>query len=166
MSNLSLSSKRLYSLLTVALVLILALIATVPASAQSTVEDCAAMGPTFEAYRIRYGDTLSHVARLYGVSHSDLAGWNGITNRNLIYLGTYLCVDLSVSSVSPNTVTGTGASCATSGQPIKWGDTLSGVAYAFGTTVRGISNSGRIANPDWIFAGETILIPPAGTPIC
>ncbi|MBK8025716.1 MAG: LysM peptidoglycan-binding domain-containing protein [Chloroflexi bacterium] len=161
-------TRSLKSIVSVVFVLMLVLVTALSAlpTSASSAADCAAMGANWEAYRIRPTDTLSHVARLYGVPVADLAAWNGITNYNLIYWGTYLCVDLSVSSVVPNPVTGVGVPCASSDLGITWGDTLSGVAYAFGNTVRGITNVARIANPDMIFAGEVILIPPIGAPSC
>ena len=39
------------------------------------------------------------------------------------------------------------------------GDTLSGIAYRFGTTVQYLSEINGIANPDFIRAGDTILVP-------
>ncbi|MCK6577073.1 MAG: LysM domain-containing protein [Anaerolineae bacterium] len=161
-------SRTMMRVISVALVVMLVLVsalAALPTSA-STVGDCAAKGPNWEAYLIRYDDTLTDVARLYGVSVADLAAWNNISNSNLIYWGTYLCVDLSLSSVIPNPVTGVGIPCASSDQGIRYGDTLSGIAYAFGTSIKGISQVARIANPDLIFAGEVILIPPFGVPSC
>ena len=39
------------------------------------------------------------------------------------------------------------------------GDTLSGIAYRFGTTVQYLAEINGIANPDFIRAGDTILVP-------
>ncbi len=42
---------------------------------------------------------------------------------------------------------------------IRYGDTLSGLAKRFGTTVRALAQANSIANPDRIFAGRTLRIP-------
>jgi nucleoid-associated protein YgaU len=107
-----------------------------------------------EVYQVRYGDTLSHIANLYknyGVTVTSLRDANGIGNVNLIYWGGQLCVGIPAVAVP---VAGS-ADC-----DVQWGYTLSGIAYATGATLRAIRENARIANPDWIFAGETILIPP------
>lgn len=42
---------------------------------------------------------------------------------------------------------------------IKYGDTLSGLAREFGTTVDALASANGIANPNIIYAGQTIIIP-------
>lgn len=45
---------------------------------------------------------------------------------------------------------------------IKAGDTLSGIAAQFGITVEDIVKYNNISDPNAVYEGETILIPPAG----
>lgn len=42
---------------------------------------------------------------------------------------------------------------------IVWGDTLSGIASKFGTTVNALASANDIADPNIIYAGQTIVIP-------
>ena len=42
---------------------------------------------------------------------------------------------------------------------IVWGDTLSGIASEFGTTVDALAAANGIADPNVIYAGQTIVIP-------
>ena len=39
---------------------------------------------------VQKGETLHKIARQYGVSVDDLVRWNGIKNRNLIFIGQEL----------------------------------------------------------------------------
>ena len=45
---------------------------------------------------------------------------------------------------------------------VRWGDTLSAIAQRFGTTVSAIAFLNRIADPNRIYAGESLLIPGPG----
>ena len=43
-------------------------------------------------YRVKRGDSLSEIARRYGVSVNQLANANNIRNANRIYAGQVLCI--------------------------------------------------------------------------
>ncbi|MGL4651353.1 MAG: LysM peptidoglycan-binding domain-containing protein, partial [Caldilineaceae bacterium] len=43
-------------------------------------------------HTVRYGETLSGIARMYGVSQQAIMSANGITNPSHIYAGTSLCI--------------------------------------------------------------------------
>lgn len=45
-----------------------------------------------DSYRVKRGDSLSEIARYYGVSVQQLANANGIRNPNRIYAGQVLCI--------------------------------------------------------------------------
>jgi len=47
---------------------------------------------------------------------------------------------------------------------IQPGDTLSSIAAQFNTTVAAIAAANNIVNPNWIFAGDTLIIPGDGPP--
>ena len=79
---------------------------------------------------------------------STLSSLNGISNPHLIYAGNTLRVPENGSSGSA------GAQYYT----IQPGDTLSGIAVKFGTTVNALSSLNGISNPDLIYAGNTIRV--------
>jgi len=62
-------------------------------------------------------------------------------------------------------VTGIVAEAAGPPQPtgfyytVRWGDTLSSIAYRFGTTTWAIAQANGLYNPDYIYAGQVLLIP-------
>ena len=47
---------------------------------------------------------------------------------------------------------------------IVWGDTLSGLAQRFGTTVDALAEANGIADPNLIYAGATLMVPAAVAP--
>ena len=49
-----------------------------------------ACGPTY--HRVRYGETLSSIGRLYGVNPYTIARANGLANPNYIYAGQVLLI--------------------------------------------------------------------------
>lgn len=95
-------------------------------------------------YTVQPGDTLSGIAQNYGVSVSALAALNGIANPNLIYAGERLMIP-SGGAVPVYYV-------------IQNGDTLSGIAVRFGTTVTALQQMNGISNPNLIYAGQRIRI--------
>ncbi|GEM_PF-1797990 len=118
--------------------------------------------PGGEEYRVRWGDTLSHIVSLYhqvepNLTISDILAMpenSDITDPNLIRPGQRICI--------PTAQITWGSIC----HDVVWGDTLSGYAAFTGISLRDIMMNAKIANPDWIFAGETIVLPPPGTANC
>ena len=96
-------------------------------------------------YVIQSGDTLSGIAARYGTTVSELTRLNGISDPNRIYAGNTLKVPENGASHQTYT--------------IKSGDTLSGIAARYGTTVSAIAKLNGISDPDRIYAGNTIRIP-------
>lgn len=102
-------------------------------------------------HRVRFGDRLAQIASFYGTSVSELMRINPqVRNANLIITGTTLCI--SETAMPPALPVGTA-------YDVVRGDTLSFIAFRFGTTVRAIADASGITNPDFILAGETITIP-------
>ena len=98
------------------------------------------------SYVVKSGDTLSGIASRYGMSTSSLASLNGISNANLIYPGQVLKVSGSSNGSSATTYT------------VKSGDSLSGIASRYGTTVSALASLNGISNPNWIYPGQVLKI--------
>lgn len=103
--------------------------------------------PQYITYVIQPGDTLSGIAGRYGTTVSALAQLNGISDPNKIYAGNTI-------RVPENGGTGENAQYYT----IHPGDTLSGIALKFGTTVSTLAQLNGITDPDKIYAGNRIRI--------
>jgi LysM repeat protein len=100
--------------------------------------------PNIQAYTVQPGYTFSEIAQLFGTSVDAIAQANGIENPDLIFAGQTLCVP-----VGP----------AVRIYRVRSGDTLSGIAQRFGTTVDALVEANGIENPDLIFPGQRLLIP-------
>ena len=104
-------------------------------------------GPSVNAgqtHVVQYGENLSSIAAKYGTTWQELARINALSNPNIIYQGQTL------------NVTG-GQSVATSGYcVVEYGDTLSGIAAQFGTTVDRLVSANGISNPNLIYAGQVL----------
>lgn len=101
-------------------------------------------------YVVQSGDTLSGIAARFGTTVQYLARINGIVNPNLIYVGQIL--KISSSGVSAQR----GDSTAT--YVVKSGDTLSGIALRFGTTVSNLVALNDISNPNLIYPGQVLKV--------
>lgn len=109
-------------------------------------------GTSTTTYTVKRGDTLSEIALKYGTTVNTLVQLNGIRNPNLIYVGQK--INIPTSNAEDNIV----HDCGHTLYRITYGDTLSGIARKFGTTVQSIVDLNGIHNPNRIYAGTTIRI--------
>ena len=97
-----------------------------------------------QSHIVQYGENLSGIAANYGTTWQELARINALSNPNIIYQGQ----SLSVTD---------GQSVTTSGYcVVEYGDTLSGIAAQFGTTVERLVSANGISNPDLIYTGQVL----------
>ena len=97
---------------------------------------------------VRWGENLYRIARYYGTTVEAIAAANGIANPNRIYAGQRL-------RIPHGTIPPAGGFWYT----VRYGDTLSGLAWRFGRSVWTIANANGITNPNWIYAGRRLYIP-------
>ncbi|MGM9888212.1 MAG: LysM peptidoglycan-binding domain-containing protein [Limosilactobacillus sp.] len=113
-------------------------------------------------YTVQSGDTLSGIALKFSTTSSTLAQLNSISNPNLIYVGQRLLVNQSSSSNSSSSsqsssaTTNTEASAAS--YTVKSGDTLSGIANQYNTTVNQIVSLNQLSNPNLIYVGQVLKL--------
>lgn len=104
-------------------------------------------------YIVKNGDTLSHIALRYNTTVASLVRINNIKNPDLIFPGQRIVI-----YTKANTGTEGQNSCGKILYKIKYGDTLSGIAQKFGSTVNEIAKLNNIKNPNLIYAGDIIHI--------
>lgn len=113
-------------------------------------------------YTVQSGDTLSGIALKFSTTSSKLAQLNSISNPNLIYVGQRLLVtqssnsNSSSSGQSSSTTTNTETSSAS--YTVKSGDTLSGIASQYNTTVNQIVSLNQLSNPNLIYVGQVLKL--------
>lgn len=97
---------------------------------------------------VAWGETISLIASRYGVTAEDIAAANNLTNPNLIRAGDVLIIP-GVAAPSP--------------QPgvhiVRRGETLRSIASMYGITVDALALANGIANPNYIWVGQSLTIP-------
>ena len=106
-------------------------------------------------YVVRPGDTLSSIARRYGTSAAAIAQANNLSNPNLIRVGQRLIVCPGPGGGTPPPPPGPVGRTYV----VRPGDTLSGIALRFNTTVWSLQQANGLANPNLIFPGQVLHVP-------
>jgi LysM repeat protein len=104
-------------------------------------------------YTVRFGDTLSAIARRFGVRVSALVSDNNIVNPNLIWPGEVLRIPCG-STPFP-----TPPHSGRQWYQVKPGDTVSGIAASFDVSVWDIVNANHLDFPYTIYVGQWLRIP-------
>jgi LysM repeat protein len=101
---------------------------------------------------VRWGENLTGIATQYGTTIHAIMSANGISNPNRIYAGQRLLIPKMMPPPAPP---------ATCGQTytVRYGDTLSGIAYRFGVGVNALMQANSIVNPHRIYPGQRLAIP-------
>jgi soluble lytic murein transglycosylase-like protein len=101
------------------------------------------------------GQTLSEIALVEGVSVAQLVDLNGLVDPNRIFAGQRLVIarDTKPAAMAPTKVT----------HRVAAGETLSGIAARYGTSVAAIARANGIADASYIRAGQVLAIPGAAT---
>src|SRR5690606_9793656 len=105
-------------------------------------------------YYVRHGDTLSSVARWFGINTSALASANSLGNANYIYVGQKLCIP----SIYGGGYSGGHHGGSYGGYKVKAGDTLSEIAKWHGTTVHKLMYLNGLSNANYIYVGQWLRL--------
>lgn len=119
----------------------------------------AASAPTATArattgYTVVSGDTLSRIASRFGTTVAAIASANGLANPSFIRIGQVLAVPMA-GAPAP-------APAATTNHTVARGDTLSGIATTYGTTVAAIQSANGLRGT-LIRIGQSLAIPVTAT---
>jgi len=104
--------------------------------------------------RILPGQNLTEIAAAHGTSVSSLAAANGISNPNLVIAGATLVIPGNAGIVLASSGASSGATVV-----VSLGDTLSGIAARYGTTVMALAAANGISNPNLVIAGSRLAVP-------
>jgi LysM repeat protein len=110
-------------------------------------------------YVVDPGDTLSAVAARYGTTTQALVQANGLASANLIYVGQRLLIPGGGGASAPS------APYSTTGYyTVQAGDTVSSIAVRNGVTAWAIVNANHLANPNFIYVGQRLVIQGGSSP--
>lgn len=124
---------------------------TLRITTNSTVHGSETRGTGSITYTVQRGNTLSQIARAYGVTVSHIVEMNGIQNPNLIYPGEKL-------RITESTNTTLNPVLQNNYYTVQRGDTLSGIASRYGVTVQYLVKLNGIRNPNLIYSGQLIKV--------
>ncbi len=116
--------------------------------------------PAQTTYVVQEGDTLSAIARKFGVSVEDLQAANPNVNPDLLRIGTEIVIPTG-GAPAPE-ATATRAATPTLAQTVyvvKQGDTVTRIAAQYGLTVDDLVRANPDLDPDHISTGQQIIIP-------
>lgn len=103
---------------------------------------------------VQAGDSLSAIAARHGGAWSDWTGYRS-GSPSLIYAGETVCRNGgSASTPAPAPA----APAATVVHTVSWGETLSSIAARYGTSWQALQAANGIANANFIYVGQRIVI--------
>jgi N-acetylmuramoyl-L-alanine amidase len=109
---------------------------------------------------VQPGDTLSEIAVKYGVTIAQLRALNGIADPNRIYAGQRLQLTAPATAAAPAPTTMAGDLV----HVVVRGQTLTGIARQYGSTIAAIVQANGIANPSFLRVGQRLTIPGVASP--
>jgi len=129
-------------------------------------------GSTSTQHVVKAGNTLSGLAKQYGTTVANLKSVNNLKS-DTIYVGQKLVIKGTANTeTKPAPSTGTGSNTGTSSYAVKSGDTLSGIARKYNTTVVNLKSLNKLSS-DTIYVGQKLAVsgtvkeeakPSTGTP--
>ncbi len=110
-------------------------------------------------YTVSRGDTLSVIAARFGTTTQALVQANGLASADRIYVGQRLVIPGGGTASTPSTSTG-----STVYYTVQRGDNVSSIAVRHGVTAWAIVQANHLANPNFIYVGQRLVIPGGTTP--
>ncbi len=118
----------------------------VPGTAQAVLPS-----PTTSEYIVQPGDTIWSIAARFNTTVEAIAIANRLINPNFIYVGQKLIIPApgqAPAQVSTPRI-----------HIVRYGETLTSIAFRYGTTVEAIMRANNLPNPNFIYVGQRLIIP-------
>lgn len=111
------------------------------------------------SHKVAPGESLSVIAKRYGVTVSELAATNNIADPNRIIAGATLRL---ADTPAPPAVAVATAKLVTASHTVSPGETLSEIAKQLGVSTTALADANRISNPNRIVVGAVLSLPGGG----
>lgn len=108
-------------------------------------------------YTVQAGDTVYGIARRFGVTPQSIIADNQLANPDILAVGQRLLINVEETEPTP-------PPAGYQSYVVQPGDTLYSVARRSGTTVAELVRINRISDPNRIFPGQLLLLPPGAVP--
>lgn len=121
-----------------------------------------------ESHEVKAGETLSSIAKQYGLSVSNLRAFNNLTKDSIIYVGQVLSLkrientapELSPEPTTPKEAKRPSGKCELHGYHIvKAGETVSKIAAVYGLSTQSVLTENNLSWSSTIYVGQKISIP-------
>lgn len=104
------------------------------------------------------GQTLSEIAKSYGMTTGDLMRLNSISNANMIWIGQKLRVTARVAAVASSAPNAPKPTVAEEIYVVQVGDTLAAIASRHKTTVQALLAANGLPNPNFVWVGQQLRV--------
>ena len=105
---------------------------------------------------VQWGETLSLIASRYGVTMEAIMAVNGLSNPDQIYAGQRLIIPAPGAPGGP----------ARGGRHVVApGETLTSIAFRYGTTADALVAANGLSDGDWIYVGQVLNVPDGSSPV-
>ena len=110
---------------------------------------------------VRSGEHLTGIARRYGMTIAAIVAANRIKDPSYLRVGQRLTIPGTGSTSSPSTAAPAPAAPGATVHVVGSGETLSGIALRYGTTVDALVRANGIKDPSYVRTGQRLTIPGA-----
>jgi LysM repeat protein len=111
-------------------------------------------------YYVTWGDSLYSIATQHGVTVEAIMRQNGLTDPDFVYVGQALVIPGGGYDHSK----GDNMYSCQQYYTVQPGDTLSGIAWAYGTTVNNLLQINNLYNKDFVYVGQKLCVPGSAAP--
>ncbi|WP_159449331.1 lytic transglycosylase domain-containing protein [Demequina sp. NBRC 110051] len=147
---------------------------TIPGAAKASTATASTVSPAkattaSATHKVASGDTVSGLAVKYGTTVSAIVKANSLGSNAMIRIGQALTIPGTASSTAPassttpsTTTSSPKVTTASATHKVASGDTVSGLAVKYGTTVSAIVKANSLGSSAMIRIGQALTIPGAG----